>query len=629
MIVLAGAIILALNNSGVIGKASMSRAKSDLSTLMEEVQLKVAERKLNGLDVDGMYKLSEWGIKNSIYENRVIIDNGKLRVLNSDEDDDIKKAAIELEIMTNTASTILKNTTGKKLLNYRIYGNSVQNGIPTLDNPVEIQSLGHKTKNLFDAQGWYKWLEENTSAHYNYLHKELKDNINCIFYRPSAGWDLHYMEGLFKENTQYTIKWRAKANLKPDGRVSTGFVFVYTDGTKSMQLVPSEDKWDSYTLISDINKTINHIQMWYHSNDGIWIDENSIQLEEGTTVADYESYGYKIPVKVSGKNLLNINRATSNSFTLDETKYINGGAASNLNCYPKRVDISISNGKISVNSKDGGYGAGYILKVNPNTNYTLSFETNKISSGSYVGLNLISTNNELGKYVAVSSKKYTITTQNDTKYLYIVFRFPPADGEVEYSNIQLEKGDTVTDYTVYQSPVITNIYLKEPLRKVAEYADYIDFKNKKVVRNVTKQTYNGSENWSDSGASLPENYTQYVLKNDNILPSSYNNIYIKPIVNRLEGLSNRYWKNRNQERWYTNRAFYNIRPVILKSRLSEDTVNGFKQWLNANPITALYPLATPTEETISLPYISTLNGTTIISVVGENGVEASNILVEY
>ena len=30
----------------------------------------------------------------------------------------------------------------------------------------------------------------------------------------------------------------------------------------------------------------------------------------------------------------------------------------------------------------------------------------------------------------------------------------------------------------------TNIYLNEPLRKIGEYVDYIDFKNKKIVRNV-------------------------------------------------------------------------------------------------------------------------------------------------
>ena len=38
----------------------------------------------------------------------------------------------------------------EKLSNYKIYGNSVQNETPSPTNPVEIQSVGDKTKNLFD-----------------------------------------------------------------------------------------------------------------------------------------------------------------------------------------------------------------------------------------------------------------------------------------------------------------------------------------------------------------------------------------------------------------------------------------------------------------------------------------------
>ena len=52
------------------------------------------------------------------------------------------------------------------------------------------------------------------------------------------------------------------------------------------------------------------------------------------------------------------------------------------------------------------------------------------------------------------------------------------------SNIQIEVGDTATAYEPYFEPMTTSIYLDEPLRKVGTYADYIDFENKKVVRNI-------------------------------------------------------------------------------------------------------------------------------------------------
>ena len=45
---------------------------------------------------------------------------------------------------------------GKNLKDYKIYGNSVQDGTPTPTNPVEIESVGDKTKNLFDYKTVYE-----------------------------------------------------------------------------------------------------------------------------------------------------------------------------------------------------------------------------------------------------------------------------------------------------------------------------------------------------------------------------------------------------------------------------------------------------------------------------------------
>ena len=49
----------------------------------------------------------------------------------------------------------------------------------------------------------------------------------------------------------------------------------------------------------------------------------------------------------------------------------------------------------------------------------------------------------------------------------------------------LEVGTTMpTSFEPYISPVTTNIFLDEPLRKVGDYADYVDFEKQKIVRNV-------------------------------------------------------------------------------------------------------------------------------------------------
>lgn len=65
-------------------------------------------------------------------------------------------------------------------------------------------------------------------------------------------------------------------------------------------------------------------------------------------------------------------------------------------------------------------------------------------------------------------------------------------GSITVTDIMLTEGDIVKEYEPYgykipinvNSNNITNIYLKEPLRKIDEYADYIDFKNQKVFRYI-------------------------------------------------------------------------------------------------------------------------------------------------
>ena len=45
-------------------------------------------------------------------------------------------------------------------------------------------------------------------------------------------------------------------------------------------------------------------------------------------------------------------------------------------------------------------------------------------------------------------------------------------------------GEPDTEYEPYVEPVTKNIYLDEPLRQLGDYADYIDFANGKIVRQV-------------------------------------------------------------------------------------------------------------------------------------------------
>ena len=50
--------------------------------------------------------------------------------------------------------------------------------------------------------------------------------------------------------------------------------------------------------------------------------------------------------------------------------------------------------------------------------------------------------------------------------------------------LQMVKGSENLPYEPYIEPITTNIFLSEPLRKIGDYADYVDGKGGKVVRNI-------------------------------------------------------------------------------------------------------------------------------------------------
>ena len=67
----------------------------------------------------------------------------------------------------------------------------------------------------------------------------------------------------------------------------------------------------------------------------------------------------------------------------------------------------------------------------------------------------------------------------------------------------------------------TDIYLDEPLRKVGNYVDYIDFKNKKVVRNVEEIDNTGTLPISDSLRGLSNSIeTSIDLPNLSVIPGN-------------------------------------------------------------------------------------------------------------
>lgn len=202
----------------------------------------------------------------------------------------------------------------------------------------------------------------------------------------------------------------------------------------------------------------------------IWGREDELQTATGTLPFK----GYALPVKVKSLlgnavqngtpapdniiipemcgvrtgNLLNLNRTYSSLFTTDTTKWMNGAVTMN-NGGTSYAETEILGDVIKVTSKSNGYGASFLIEASPNTTYTVSFEADKASSGSWGGISDRDINGTVISNSAIHGKSATFTTHSDCAFLNVCFRFPPADGTVTFSKIMLNSGSTALPYEPY------------------------------------------------------------------------------------------------------------------------------------------------------------------------------------
>lgn len=175
--------------------------------------------------------------------------------------------------------------------------------------------------------------------------------------------------------------------------------------------------------------------------------------------------------------------------------------------------------------------------------------------------------------------------------------------------------------------IIADIYLKEPLRKIGDYADYIDFENKKVIRNI----YNEFLTTVTAKSGVTGAYSIFltnISKKPKIKIETSGMTIGYAISNKFEyndtGYTNMVsYPNRIQAYITTggiNRVAYTFDDETIKTveKAQEKIGNGFD---------VCYVLETPTEETIELPNIPTLKGTNIIEI--DTKIQPSNMEVIY
>ena len=350
----------------------------------------------------------------------------------------------------------------------KIGGNSVQNGTPTPESPVEIQSVGEKTKNLVNIK--------NQPSNITSCDYVVNDNTLTLSPKGDVLTKLTYKINL-KQNTDYVLSGSFEM-INVSDYVGQSSIFVReteTSGTLIKSTAFGKKTGEqAFTLkFNSGSFETAHIWLYYNQvNDGTQKNGTSygiyrnLQLEEGSTATEYEPYGYKIPVKTSGKNLINVENSE-----LD--KYINNSGI--------------------VSSAAYGLSVTEPIYLEPNTDYTYSGMGNV--QGTTVGRVGYRYNADGSAIEALAPSYGKAVTFNSGTTTYIRLLYVTTNGQP-----QLEKASSATIYEPYFEN-ITNIYLDEPLRKVGDYADYIDVQNGKVVRNVRNIKLNVSD--MDNSETFP------------------------------------------------------------------------------------------------------------------------------
>lgn len=253
------------------------------------------------------------------------------------------------------------------------------------------------------------------------------------------------------------------------------------------------------------------------------------------------------------------------------------------------------------------------VKVEPNTDYTISFDCN----GNYRQLvifdktgnydftkNLILQDNQ----ILHGHNSKTFNTKDNELIYVLLYSGNGSQGTSTYSNVMINKGTTEQPYAPFvgQSTTPLNITLRALPNGVKD-----TYENGVVTRRVGKVVFDGSgdENWQYFNV----NYNQFYIsiegtKYDNVNPSTLCE-YFKPDI-----IGNRTSKKE---------IIYTISNGIgINTDIATD-VSGFKSWLQSNPITVWYELKTPTTEYCSFPIIPSYSPYT--NAWHDSDVEASDL----
>lgn len=363
-----------------------------------------------------------------------------------------------------------------------------------------------------------------------------------------------------KQGIEYTFSINKALSVRCALKTSEnelGIDKIVQVGKTSVQFTPKSDISSAYIRIDAPIGTNIDIQFM-------------IQVEKGSTAHDYEPYtgGKPLPNPEYPQEIKAVNKLSG---------VMCGKNLFNYNTYiknNKQLKIIIKGGKTLFRNDSISSGLNYKI-----------YDINNNILGTFISLNFTATN---PLKLPTNASYIEIKSDNPFRNLYIGYS----------SN---------TTYEPYIGSIL-NYTLQNPLYKIGDVYDYIDFNRGKIIRNVGVVTFDGSDDelWNKYSNNVSmDGYSVNVSNAIDTTPCICNKLLTTDTISTTLEEAIKVLDN----------AMY----VVLNKIRGLNTTELFKSWLQSNPITVYYQLATPTEEDIptelltQLKQLQTYSGETNIS----------------
>lgn len=485
---------------------------------------------------------------------------------------------------------------------------------------VNLATYGHKYQisvggNNVTAQDVFTMTEQTVKTLKGTIDKNLSESGASYIYFQLGRLNM----GLLKPSTTYTILLDSKTDFLSnisiqEGNTSNKHSLTSSKVNKNTFVITTKSSFDG--LDSKNNLIYGHYVTTYKGD----VDVSVIAVLEG----DYSNK----PIPLHFEGMKSVGQDGENSHKI-EILSNNGNLYKRLEnshykVYGSTVTIIEENENGFIyKAEEWDMGLSYLISTEglfKNKKYRLSWEGNNNTPNAPLlhsdGIKLLDSNKSFKE----------IISWDDFDYLEYDFKLPDSFEQGDILEIRFKNGALsvengacnicINEIGVAKNTVISKlnkkeILINEPLRSTPNTKDrFVKIGNKWFIERNCKQVRLELK----SGGLLEELETE-----DTIVAGIWNysdkKYHKKNIINHINDTFADVADRSNQNEYiYSDGWNINFFIRIKKSRLTENTLQGVKNWLQNNPINLVYELATPTYEPLELePVLNTYNDITHIS----------------